>query len=159
MRSISQAFIDAFLSRETGEAALILLEVNHEDLPTPVRLALNTKPITHQGGQYEPMYFEVSFPEQIEDRATGVKLRVDGVDRTLIEKVRSFSTPPTVVFKVVATTDLDQVEMETAPMFWRTVTYGTHWLEGDVESPEIFNRNFPADAFTPAIAPGLFREF
>lgn len=158
-RSVSQAFVEAFLSRETGEAVLTLLEVAHPSLAEPVRLVLNTKPVQHQAVQYEPMYFEVNFPEQAADRVGGIRLRVDGVDRTLIEKVRSFATPPTVKFKVVSTLDLDEVEMETATMYWRTVTYGTHWIEGEIESPEIFNRNFPADSFTPSIAPGLFREF
>jgi len=158
-RSLSQAFIDVFFGRETGEAALILLEISHPSLGTPVRLVLNTQPVTHQSNQYEPMYFEASFPEQVADRVSGVRLRVDGVDRSLVEKVRSFDEPPSVVFKVVSTLDVDDVQMETAPMLWKLVTYGSHWVEGDIEPPAVFDRRFPGDAFTPSIAPGLFREF
>lgn len=158
-RSITQSFIDVFLSRETGEAALILLELTHPTLAEPVRVVLNTKPITHQAQQYEPMYFEVSLPEQMPDKVGGMKLRVDGVDRTLIEKLRGFSEPPMVRLKVVGTVDLDAVQVETAEMAWRIVTYGMHWLEGELEPPAVFNLNFPADYFSPAVAPGLFREF
>ena len=158
-RPLTQAFVSVFLSRETGEAAIILLEIDHPDLGTPVRMALNTQAVTHQSQQWEPMYFECSFPEQMPDKVGGVKLRVDGIDRSLIEKVRAFTTPPTVKLKVVSTLDLDDVQMETAEMYWKIVTYGSHWLEGDVEAPEVYNRNFPGDAFTPSIAPGLFREF
>ena len=158
-RTLSQAFVDAFLNRETGEAALVLLELAHPDLVAPVRLALNTKPITHQANQYEPMYFEVSLPEQQPDRIGGIRLRVDGIDRSLVEKIRGFDVPPEVTLKVVSTLDLNDVQMQTAPMLWKVVTYGSHWLEGDVEPPEVYNRNFPGDAFTPSVAPGLFREF
>jgi Domain of unknown function (DUF1833) len=158
-RSLSQEFIKAFLSRETGEAALLLLELNHPMLSDPVRFVLNTQPVTHQARQYEPMYFECSLPEQVADKVTGMKLRVDGIDRVMIEKLRSFDTPPTVTLKIVGTNDLDTVEMETAEFAWRIVTYGSHWLEGELEAPAVFQLNFPADYFSPAVAPGLFREF
>lgn len=158
-RSITQSFIDVFLGRETGEAALILLELTHPTLPEPVRVVLNTQPVTHQAHQYEPLYFECSFPEQMPDKVGGMKLRVDGVDRTMIEKIRNFTTPPMVRLKVVATVDLNAVQVETSDMAWRIVTYGMHWLEGELEPPAVFQLNFPADYFSPAVAPGLFREF
>lgn len=158
-RNLSQEFIKVFLNRETGESALLLLELTHPTLVEPVRFVLNTKPVTHQGGQYEPMYFECSLPEQMPDKVGGMKLRVDGVDRVMIEKLRNFQSPPMVKMKIIGTGEPDVVEVETAELAWRIVTYGTHWLEGELEAPAVFNLNFPADYFSPAVAPGLFREF
>lgn len=158
-RSISQAFISAFFGRDGTDVVLLLLEIDHALLGSPRRLVLNTKQVTHLSNIYEPMYFEITFPEQQPDRPGGMKLRVDGVDRSMIEQVRTFQTPPTIKLKVVSASDPDDVQMETATMFWRLMTYGSHWLEGEVESPEVYNRSFPGDSFTPAVAPGLFREF
>lgn len=158
-RNITQAFISAFFGRDGSDVALMLLEIEHPLLGTPRRIVLNTKPIVHQSNAYEPLYFECAFPDQQPDRPSGMKLRVDGVDRSMIEQIRTFQTPPTVKLKVVSASDPDDVQMETATMYWRLVTYGSHWIEGEIESPEVYNRSFPGDSFTPSVAPGLFREF
>jgi hypothetical protein len=157
VRELSAPFLEAILSR-TGEGRqlMLLLTVTHVDLPEPIRVCLNTVPITSRGNVFHPYPFRITLPEEREEQASHSKLVIDGVDRTMVAVLRTVSTPPEVVIELVLSTSLDLVEYFSAPMRWRGISYTVTMVEGLLEGPRIFYSRFPRDVFSPNTTPGVF---
>jgi hypothetical protein len=85
-----------------------------------------------------------------------VALSIDNVDRTIVEAVRTVSSPPTASLSVVLASDPDTVEAGPFELTIREVQYDALVVTATMAVEDILNEPFPGDLFTPQNFPGLF---
>ena len=155
-RSVSSAFLQAALAQETGEVYVVLVEIDHADLVTPIRAARSNANVLHNGNTYHGMWFETDLPDDLEEQLPEITLVIQNVDRAVVEAVRTVSSAPTVTVKVVLASDPDTVEAGPWVMTLRQAAYNALTVSGSVLGPDILTEPYPGDAMTPANFPGLF---
>lgn len=156
VRSLSQAMLEGIFSQETKEVALIMLTIEHEDLSAPIRAVLNTENIVSRGETFLAAVFDVTFPTESADEVPRAKLRIDNVDRVIVQAVRSISGPPTVTLEVALASSPDTIEIGPYEFELTNVEYDELWVQGDIAYEDILNAAYPADTMTPADFPGIF---
>lgn len=139
-----------------GEVPLWLLTVTHAQLVDPIRVVLNTKQITSRGNIFLPFPFSLTLPEEREEQAPQAKLVIDGVDRTIVQVLRTIATPPLVTMEFVLASSPDIVELNFPPMRWKGIAYNVTTVEGILEGPRIFFSRFPKEVYSPTTTPGVF---
>ena len=161
-RSTSTTLRSAVFSQETSEIFLLLLTIQHVDIGTPDTLYFvnNYENIdsTASGSleTYTAYPFAIDLPSDFEDQLPEVKLMIDNVDRSIVETIRTLSSPPTISLSVVLADSPDTVEAGPFEMTLR----GTEWnyltVTGSLQPEDILNEPYPGDAYTPQNFPGLF---
>lgn len=146
---------------------LVCLEISHAtDLPVPIRVVNNTKPVTlngTSGEDYLAFAFELTLPDQLEDSPPTARLRIDNVSREIGDGVRAITTPATVRILVVrvidASTDpvLVEVEVEFPAFRLTNVTVDALTVDGQLIMEDLIREPFPAYVFSPAEFPGLIK--
>lgn len=69
----------------SGDAPLYLLEIEHAQLATPIRIVNDTQDIVSNGDTYTAFAFRVSLPDDIDKQLPRARLSVDNVGRELVQ--------------------------------------------------------------------------
>jgi hypothetical protein len=165
-RTVSSNFISAANAQETGEVIICLLTITHEEIAEPIYLSsdaterLSADPLiygtTSRGNQHLYLPFEFTLPDDKSDSPPRVLLTMDNTDRSLIELLRSISTPADVLVEIVLASDLNQVELEMPSLQLGDVTIGEGSISASLVADTLINEPYPAGLFTPGSFPGLF---
>lgn len=155
-RSITGAALQSLFSQDTAEVWLVLLDIDHSTLPTPIRVVNDTKNITSNGNVYTAFPFDISIPADIGERLANVKLTISNVTRTLIQTLRTIEDSPTVDMNLVLASDPDNIQAGPFEMRLHDVTYDTLSITGTLGFEDILNEPFPADTYRPANFPSVF---
>ncbi len=155
-RSLSTTAQAAVNAQQTEEVFLILLTIDHADLSQPIRVVSNNENIVSGGNTFVAYPFELTPPGDDLDQVPTAKLKIDNVDRQIVDAVRVLSSPATVTMQVVLASSPDTVELEFSNMVLRQVEYDALVVEGTMEYEDVFHSAFPAHTFTPQSNPGLF---
>jgi hypothetical protein len=140
---------------ETGEVFLPLLTLEHPALDAPLRVVGNTVKITSRGDVYLAYPFELALADSREDQLARVTLRIDNVDRRIVEAVRSLPSAATVTLEIVLASHPDVIERSDR-FSLREVFYDALVVEGTLMYEDVLNFPFTQHLFTPQTAPGLF---
>lgn len=155
-RSLSTAARAALYGPQTAEVFLHLLEIDHADLVTPIRLVDNTEDIVSNGDTYTAFPFSVSLPPDQEGELPRVQLVVDNVTQLLIAEVRSIATAFTVSLSVVMASDPDTVEAGPWAFEAKSVEYDVQRLTFTLAYESLLQEPFPYPIYSPVDYPGLF---
>lgn len=154
-RSVSNTLKQAVFAQETDQVFLFLLTISHPDLASPIRVCDDQVNLTSRGNLFVAFPFELELPEDSDAIPEG-RLRIDNVDRQIVEAVRSISSAPTVLIEIVRVQDQDTVEVALPAFELREVTYDAVVVEGRLRPATYETEPYPARTFTPADWPGLF---
>ncbi|MFQ5776363.1 MAG: DUF1833 family protein [Kiloniellaceae bacterium] len=154
--SLSTTARQALFAQETGEAFIILLTIDHPNLAAPIRVAGDGLDVISRGDTFVAMPFDLSLPEQTEDRPPRARLAIDNVSRDIVKAVRSISSPATVLIEIVLASDPNTVEASLPDFILRDVRYDALVVEGDLDLEDFAAEPYPAAIFSPANFPGLF---
>jgi len=154
-RTLSQAAVESANAQETGEAWLVLLTIDHDELAVPIRVANNHETITSGGDEYIGFPFEITLPGEDQDQPMKAQLRIDNVERTIVETLREIDSPPSVTARVVLASQPDTVEAEFVGMKLRSARYDANTVEGDLMFEDVLNEPVTV-TMTPGRFPGLF---
>jgi len=152
---MTNEFIKASNEVETGEIFLALLEITHPSLATNIYLVNNNTSITSNSVVFEPYPFALSLPND-DEALPQVQLRIDNVDRSLMEVIRAFSNPPEIVLKIVLASNPNEIEIEVSHLKLRNVTYNAQTITGALVVDNPIGRNFTADEMDTIQYSGLF---
>lgn len=155
-RNTSLEFRKAVYSQETGEAVLILIEISHDDLSNPIRLSSDSVDTIHDSEIYSSFPFRIVLPSDGDDQVTEARLSIDGIDRSIISAVRSISTPPSVIIRVVLGSDPEVIEAEFPGFKLYNVTYNSLVVEATLGVVDFSQEPYPGGRFTPVDFPGMF---
>lgn len=134
---------------------LALLEIDHDDLPVPIRVVNDKQSITSNGEEYAAYRFDVILPDSNEDSPPRAKIRIDNVSREIAESVRSISSPPSVTIRIIRRETPNIIEAEFTGMRLRRVPYDALSVEGELEFEDLTREPFPAYTFNPANYRGI----
>ena len=135
----------------------MLLTIDHADLAEPIRVVNNTEDVTVGADTYIAFPFEIELPGEAEDQLPKARLRIDNVDRQIVDAVRTVSGTPDVTLEIVLASDPTVTEMGPFEMQLRSADYDALVVSGDLVVEDVLNIRYPGDRFTPASHPGLFR--
>lgn len=155
-REVSLATRQALYDQETGESFLLLVTVDHPDLPEPIRVTSDKADTESRGEIYQAAAFELTLPDDNEDRGPRALIRIGNVDREIVRTLRAIATPPTVTIEVVPGSDPDTVEAAFPDFRLSDATYDALIVEGELTLDEFLGEPFPSGRFDPARFPGLF---
>lgn len=154
MRSLSPAAVAAMNAPESGEVWLVLLTISNPGMTT-IRVVSNNEDITSRGNTYLAFPFEIELPGQDPDSPSSARLRIDNVDKRIVEAVRSITTPPNVTIEVVLASQPDTVEIAYTDLTLRSVEYDADSVRGELTFESIFSEPVTL-TITPNRFPGLF---
>lgn len=154
---LTSTFVEAVNAQETGEVFLVLLTIDEDGLSSPIRVTSDSVTTTSNGDDYVPFPFEIELPEDTDEMSsTLARLRIDAVDRRVIEAIRSISGVPTVEIKIVLASDPDTVEVSWPVFSLSNVRYGDTKVEGDLTLEVLDQEPYPGNKMDPGLFPGLF---
>lgn len=114
-------------------------------------------PLDDTVDEYQPFPFELELPDDTDDMSGALaRLRVDAVDRRVVEAVRRIGGVPSVDVEIVLASDPDTVELSWPTFSLSNVRYDAMKIEGDLVLEVLDQEPFPADAFNPDLFPGAF---
>src|SRR5690349_9324454 len=154
MSPISEILKQEAWSQESN-LPLVLLDIDHVDLPSPIRVVNNKETIISNGEEYTGFPFEIMLPSSQEDSPPQAKLRIDNVSREIGQAIRTIPTAPSVTIRIVRQETPDIVEAEFQGMILRSVTYDALSVEGVLDFEDLTREPFPALSFSPSHYPGI----
>lgn len=155
-RSTSLTFREAVFASETEDAFLILLEIDHADLTSPIRVVNNTESVIFNNNTYIGYPFRLELPSDSPDNIPSATLTIDNVDKILADAINNLNTSPTITFYIVSTAALDGPEATFSGFKFVEATYDSLTITITLSIENFFNEPFPGDYFTPGRFPGLF---
>ena len=155
-RDTSLLLKEAVASQETGEVFLLLLTINHNTLSEPIRLVSDTKDVVSRGNTYIAYPMGIILPDDTDSGGPQVSIVIDNVDRSIIQTVRTLTTPPSVSIEVVLASTPDVVEAAFYNFIFRNITANALTVSGTLSIDNFSGEPFPGDTLTPGKFPGLF---
>lgn len=144
-------------ARETGEVLLQLLTLSHPGLAAPIRVVNDHAQLVSGGNTYLPFAFSVGLPNESADSPPRTTIRIDNVDRQIVEAVRSVSGDPLQVdISAVLASTPNTIEIGPIRLSMRLINYDDATVTGQLQFEDILLDAFPGDLYTPATFPGNF---
>lgn len=156
-RSLSAALKRSMMAAETGTAAVLLLTITHASLAVPIRVTNAGRTVTSRGDDFLHCPFDITLPRASDDAPPTVRLDICGVDRQMIQAVRSIDGERArVALELVHSEDFDVVEIGPLEFDLLDVTYDALVVSGNIGYEDLLNEKFPKDIFGPTTTPGIF---
>lgn len=153
--TITANAVESANASATDEVWLMLLDITHPDLSEPIRVVNNNENITSNGNLYIAYAFSVELPGDNDD-VPRVQLRIDNVDRVIVDSIRAIDTrPATAILRVILASAPDDIIAEFNASL-QTVDYDQYEVTGTFGTEAILSEPFPGHTFTPSSHPGLF---
>ena len=156
-RAYSSAYKSTLAAVSSNEAPLILLEIDHADLGSPVRVVNDNSNLTSNGDIYIALPFRCELPDDFDGQLPRARLAVDNIGRELMQWIESSGggNGSTCRFMQVMRSRPDTVEWEiTMNLYNVRCTFME--VSSELGYDNTFSRAACALSFTPAIAPGIF---
>lgn len=156
-RDYSAAFRRRINATAAEEAPLILLEISHPTLATPVRVVNDTQNLTSNGQLFVAVAFEIQLPDDIEGQMPRARLAIDNVGRELVEPIEHSGGAQGAQVRVmqVLRSQPDVIEWE-ATLDMRNIEMAQAQITAELGYEDILNRPAIAVRYDPASSPGLF---
>lgn len=157
-RNISAEGLRELFAQHSGSVMLAIATFHHATLPEPIRLVNDTRALEYGDNSYIALPFQLDLPDDVEDKVPNIELKVDNVDRRLVQLLRSVSDPPDVTIEIVRVSD-NAVTGELGPLDFslldakigaQTVTLQIGY------AVDILNEPATQHIFNPGTAPALF---
>jgi hypothetical protein len=157
-RTLSANMRRALFAPQTGQAAIVLLELSHPTMAEPIRVCSDGQDVVAGGHTYAQFPFELAMPSETDSAPPQATLRICGVSREITYRLRQITGDPLgVSMRVVLASSPDVIEAGPFTFDLREARYDAGVVEGRLRYEPILEEPFPADAFTPSRAPGLFK--
>jgi len=145
--TLSDAGVRDLAAQECGTAWLVLLTIDHPDLPNPIRVTSDGVETVSNGQTYEPFPFELTLPDDVEGRAPQARIRIDNTSQEIIALLRGLITPPLLAVQIVRASDPNIVERRWAGLEWRTSTFDIGAITGVLTIEDLATEEFPYETF------------
>lgn len=156
-RVLSSTMLQAMYAQETGEVPLVLIKIDHDDLPEPLRVTSDGADTISDGETYIAYPFEIVLPDEPEDgRSPRARLQISNVDRQIVRNLRGLSGAPSFDLTIVRAGEPDLVEASWPRFSLRNALYDSLYVQGELSLDDVLQLRYPADSYLPSLFPGLF---
>ena len=156
-RSLTQTIRQALFAQNTNVVVLLLVTIENEALEAPIRLTSNAVNTISRGNTFVRFPFDLTLPDDVEDRAPRAKLVVDNVSREIIGLVRTLPTQPRVTIEVIDAAAPDAVAETYGPFLFQNAEWDAMNVSGDLMIDDRSNEPFPEGTYNPVDFPALFK--
>ena len=156
-RGYSSSFKSTIAQVSAPEAPLLLLEINHPALSSPVRVVNDTQDLTSGGNLFAACAFRVDLPDDLENQLPKARLAVDNVGRDLVYWIETSggAAGSTARIMQVLRSAPNTIEWEiTLDLTGPTMT--SMEVSADLVVENLFSAPAVALQFRPETAPGVF---
>lgn len=158
-RPLSSLAIQQFYAENMDIPLFVLFEINHADWAAPVYMVNNTVAIISNTKTYEPFPINMIPPGQGgEELSKTTKLTIDCVDNTLLNVLRSLTSPATVTISIVMESEPDTVIFGPFTSKMKSVPYDNYQINAILVTNDIMSTIFPKDTFNISGYPNLWRD-
>lgn len=155
-RSLSLSARQALYGAESSDAFIILLTFAHPGLSVPLRVCSDAVDAVSRGDLFVAYPFDLTLPDDEENRAPRARLVIDNVDREIVAVLRQLSTSPVLTMEIVRAAAPDVVEAVFHDFRLSTVRYDSHRVEAELGIEDFAAEPYPAAVFSPQGFPGIF---
>lgn len=155
-RNLSSVARQAVQAPQTAEVFLLIVEITHADLASPLRLVNNNESITSGGNVYQPLAFKFTPPVEEDGTIKNSKITIDNVDRQLVLALRSISTFPLVSISIIRAASPDTIEAGPWNFELRNANYNAHDITGELVPDNPLRFNASQVAYRNIEFPGLY---
>lgn len=103
-------WLDAINDPETAEVILTLVTLNHDDWASPVRLVNDVTDVVSDGETFTAAGFQISMPDQAEDRNSAMRWQLMDVDHDVIALLRTTNDVIDIEVSYILASDPDTVQ-------------------------------------------------
>lgn len=167
-RTLSSSLRRALEEPRSSEYVVILLDIDHETLAEPIRVANDVVAYVYEGNTYLGFPFEIEVLTDSRQVPRG-QLRIQNVDRRIGEAIVNLVTPPTLTITLLANSDFYDVlqdgkrlpistpviEYQATNLVFGSITVDVQAIVGDILSFDMSNEPWPAIRSTADRLPGL----
>lgn len=141
-----------------GERPLVCLEINHADLPEPIRVVNDNEGVTSNGNYYQPLSFRINLPTQPEVGAAETRLAVDNVGNVMTSWINlSYGgRGTTATLFVILRSNPNVEEIPSRTMNLTDIQITKNEVSGRLAFIDLINRRFNPVVYNPRTALGLF---
>ena len=156
-RTYSSEFKSTLAQVSAPEAPLVILEINHPDLATPVRVVNDTQNITSNGDLYVGVPFRCTLPDDFENQLPKARLSVDNSSRELMYWIETSNggSGSTVTMSQIMRSRPDTVEWSITMNLYN-VNCSMNEISGELGYENLFSRKAIALQYRPSNSPGIF---
>lgn len=155
-RTLSQNAREQINAQDIGDPFIMLLEINHDDLVSPIRLANNTEDVTSNGNVFSACSVNIPWPDDVANKMPSFDAAIDNVNRNLTDEIRGLTTPLTIEMSVVLASDPDTVELGPVTFSSESFSLNSRSIRIRFSRDDFVNMQFGHQKFTPENTPGLF---
>lgn len=155
-RTLSQKAREELNAQDVGDPFIMLLEIDHDDLASPIRLANNNEDITSNGDVYSACWVNIPWPDDVANKMPTFDAVIDNVNRNLTDDIRALTTPLTITMSIVLASDPDTVELGPVTFTSESYSLNSRSVRIRFSRDDFVNMQFGKEKFTPENTPGLF---
>lgn len=158
MPTFTAAGYQSLIARNSPDAWLILVTIDHENLPAPVRVVNDSQNVISRGNEWLAYAFDLTLADDSLESQPQISFTLDNVDRFLTDQLRAITSPASFTLEVIRSGDPDVVEMSIEDLILRRVEWDAATINGSIELEDVFSAAFPSAGGTinPRQYPGLF---
>lgn len=156
-RVYSSEFKSTLAEVSAPEAPLVLLQIDHPDLATPVRVVNDTQDLTSNGDLYVAIPFRCTLPDDFENQLPKARLSVDNVGKELMYWIETSGggNGSLVTMSQVMRSRPDQIEWSITMNLFNVSCTMTE-VSGELGYENLFAKKAIALQYRPNNSPGLF---
>jgi hypothetical protein len=155
-RALTLAARQSLTAQETEEIWLVLLTIEAEGLAAPIRVVNDREDLWSRGQRFVAYPFEIDLPGDDGETVARVNLRIDNVDRRIVEALRVATGLPRATIEVIRRAEPDVVEAGPFTMTIAEARADALTVEATCVFEDVLDAAFPGGQYTPADYPGLF---
>lgn len=153
---LSNRYRAAQNAQETGELAVKLITVTHSSLATPQRFVADREAIVHGGNTYQPLAFDLQFPDEEDEGIPVFRWVADNVDQTFARLLRSIGSVLDVEVREVLRATPDVVERGPFDVQLFQAEYDALTAGGTLGLDPVLDEPFSRLTITPSTYPAEF---
>ncbi len=158
-RTLTAAFRRASRAAHSAACPILLVSIDHPSLEgTPIRLSSDGEHTLSRGATFVRLPFELTLPDDVEDRPPRARITVSNVSREIVRFVRDIppGEAPTVLLELVLAGDPDTVEEAWGPFRLTEPDYDALQVSAELAIDDRSQEPFGAERYTPDLFPALF---
>jgi len=156
-RTLTSHALLQLASQSSGDPALWLLQIYHDDMPQILRYVNDNILIVAKSLTFLPLNFEVTLASEEEEDATPeLQLLIDNTERQFSDAIRSTSTPPYINLFLVFKSTPDIFELTIGPLELKGGEYDENQFTATLTINDILNTRYPGYLYNPGEFPGMF---
>lgn len=156
-RAYSAEYKSTLASTSAPESPIILLEITHSGLTTPIRVVNDNSNITSNGNEFLACAFRCALPDDFENQLPKISLAVDNIGKEMMYWIETSDGGygAKAHFMQIMRSRPDQIEWEMT-VGLSNVKATASEIAGDLGFDNIFTRPAITMRYDPTISPGIF---